>query len=431
MICPSSLYALAALLAAQSVNAAALKARNDMDLSYSTPDCTTTLTLWETDAAADSVYEADCTTLYEPDCTTLYEPECTTLSEEDCTTVYEPDCTTLYEPECTTLSEEECLSEPTLSEDCETYSDQTFYTLKRRADAKPTKQVPPPKPSPNPPKPAPPAPKVVREDVASEDCESFSFSFVPSFSVVPSLSWDCETETLSSWDCETETLAWDCETETLAWETLAWDCETETFSSWETAVSSWDCEETALAEPTGVFEKRDVASSVASTLVSSVVFTSVAPAPSSFFPTPSDNCTESYASLTAVPSAPVAPGRVFGLVAIHSGTPFQNLAIMNDASSRLAFTVGGTTGSDVLFSFVGDSTTMVDQQHMFITVDSTSGEVYHSVSAAAEGFSIVEGYLAYNGSAGFRACPEGGDVYALSVSNCVGGTDIALQVTYI
>lgn len=126
----------------------------------------------------------------------------------------------------------------------------------------------------------------------------------------------------------------------------------------------------------------------------------------------------------------VVPGKVFGLIAIDSGTQFQNQPIKKDGGNLHAFTVGGVTGTELLVSFQNDYSTLVDQDGKKIIVDA-QGDLFDSDTTATGGFSIHDNYFTHDGSEAWSACPEGNDVYSLSVNECTGGTDIVLQVVYV
>lgn len=143
---------------------------------------------------------------------------------------------------------------------------------------------------------------------------------------------------------------------------------------------------------------------------------------------------ESSATTSATTSDEITPGKKFGLVVINSGTQFQNVPIKKDTSHPHVFSVGGDAGSDLQLAFSDDKSSLVDQDGTAINLDQSTGELGDVApfgrEPATTGFSIVDGYFAYNGDQGWRACPSGENIFSLANSDCTGGTDIALKVVY-
>lgn len=133
-------------------------------------------------------------------------------------------------------------------------------------------------------------------------------------------------------------------------------------------------------------------------------------------------------------ATPVA-NKKFSLIAIHSGSAFQNAAIKKVDSHPHVFSVGGTEGADLELTFQDDNSSLVDQNARGINLDAATGELGDVApfgrAPATTGFSIVEGNLAYNGQQTWKACPSGENKFSLSNKDCTGGTGIALKVVYI
>ncbi|SGZ50157.1 CIC11C00000003305 [Sungouiella intermedia] len=152
---------------------------------------------------------------------------------------------------------------------------------------------------------------------------------------------------------------------------------------------------------------------------------------------PTSTCTDDNNSGSGPTEAPsdVVPGKKFTLVAIHSGSQFQYTPIKKVDSHPHVFSVGGDEGSNLEVSFQDDKTSLVDSSGRGINLDSQTGELGNVApfgrAPATPGFSIVDGDLAYNGGQGWSACPSGENKYSLALSECTGGTGIALKVIYI
>lgn len=147
--------------------------------------------------------------------------------------------------------------------------------------------------------------------------------------------------------------------------------------------------------------------------------------------TPSTTKTESPTTTTATTSTatPASTGKKYGLVTIKSGTDFQYQAIKKVDSHPHVFSVGGSEGEDLVFTF-NDDGSLVDQSGRGIYVDPTTGEIGNvdpfGAQKASTGFAIKDSDLTFDGVDGFYACPSGENVYSLSKNECTGGTGVAL-----
>lgn len=141
--------------------------------------------------------------------------------------------------------------------------------------------------------------------------------------------------------------------------------------------------------------------------------------------------TTSTAKASAKPTEAAAPKGEFGVIAIASGTKFQNAAIKKVDSHPHVFSVAGNEGKDLELTLKSDGT-LVDQDGRGVNLDSNAGEL-GSVApfgreAPTKGFSIADGHLVHDGNHNWFVVPSGDDKYSLSNKNSIGATGIVLHV---
>ncbi|ODV81874.1 uncharacterized protein CANTADRAFT_43909, partial [Suhomyces tanzawaensis NRRL Y-17324] len=121
----------------------------------------------------------------------------------------------------------------------------------------------------------------------------------------------------------------------------------------------------------------------------------------------------------------------FSIIAIHSGTQFQNAPIKKVPEHLHVFSVGGNDGSDLSLTLKQDGT-LVDQDGRGIYVDPNTGEFGNvdpwGQEKPSSGFAITDGHLTYQGKDNWKACPSGDNKFSLANNDCTGGTGIALSV---
>ncbi|CAN3373597.1 hypothetical protein DIURU_000595 [Diutina rugosa] len=120
----------------------------------------------------------------------------------------------------------------------------------------------------------------------------------------------------------------------------------------------------------------------------------------------------------------------FGLVAIHSGTDFQNQPIKKDDAHPHVFSVGGSAGRDLTL-ILKDDGTLVDQNGRGVFVGN-NGDVGNvdpwGEQQATGGFSVKDGNLYFNNEQSFYACPGGPNSFSLTVKGWDGCTGLQLKV---
>ncbi|QWW25435.1 hypothetical protein CA7LBN_004322 [Candidozyma auris] len=132
---------------------------------------------------------------------------------------------------------------------------------------------------------------------------------------------------------------------------------------------------------------------------------------------------------------PGAPKSQFYLKAwSEEGDQFSNTPIKKVDSHPHVFAVGGDEGKDLVVNFQDDGTSLVDEDGRGVKHDPNTGEV-GSVAPfgrepATPGFGINGDHLVFEGRDDWKACPSGPDKFSLSDGECVGGTNIVLQVVW-
>lgn len=138
---------------------------------------------------------------------------------------------------------------------------------------------------------------------------------------------------------------------------------------------------------------------------------------------------------TKATATPAASGnsKPFGIIAIHSGSQFQNVAIKKVADHLHVFSVGGDAGTDLTLTLLSDGT-LTDQDGVGINWDSKTGELGDVDPFGKEkptaGFSIKDGDLYLHGKSNWKACPSGANIFSLANNDCTGGTSISLHAVY-
>lgn len=127
------------------------------------------------------------------------------------------------------------------------------------------------------------------------------------------------------------------------------------------------------------------------------------------------------------PTAVAASKDNFGLVAIRSGSQFQNLAIKKTSP---VFQVGGSEGDDLTLTLSTDGA-LYDQdgRGVFVNENGDLGNVDPwGQQLATQGFLIKDGNLYYQDEQSFYACPGGENKFSLTVKGWDGCTGIQLKV---
>lgn len=125
--------------------------------------------------------------------------------------------------------------------------------------------------------------------------------------------------------------------------------------------------------------------------------------------------------LLALSKLIVADSEKFGFLALHSGTDLQFSTVYNDGGELM---VGSS--SDSLYGTITDAGKLSLSDNTYAVVKSDGPLVEGSESDATSGFSIKDGYLAYNDLEGFFAI-KNGSAYVFSTSTATNATTIEIK----
>lgn len=121
----------------------------------------------------------------------------------------------------------------------------------------------------------------------------------------------------------------------------------------------------------------------------------------------------------------------FHVVALRSGTKFENGAVKKVDAHPHVFSVGGDEGKDLILTLSPDGT-MVDQDGRGVYYDGNTGELGNvdpwGQQQPSNGFAIKNEELFHDDKDAWKACPSGPSQYSLADNDCTGGTPIDLKV---
>ena len=129
-------------------------------------------------------------------------------------------------------------------------------------------------------------------------------------------------------------------------------------------------------------------------------------------------------ALLALAKLIVADSESFGLVVIRSGSPLQYAGVYSE-DGKLYF---GSSGNG-LSAVVTDAGKLKLSDDTYAVVSSDGSVVQGSESDATSGFSVSNGYLAYNGVDGFNAISSGSTYIVSTKSSGSNDLGVAIRAT--